>query len=143
MKIRHINKNDYNHGHLQLYKQLTTINPDQITQKNYETFIDSLNENHCVFVLFDETINKILGSATVLIEQKLIHNMGKVGHVEDVVVDSDIRGKGIGKLLISHVVDYCKEKNCYKVILDCADNNIAFYEKCGFIKKGNEMAKYF
>jgi glucosamine-phosphate N-acetyltransferase len=26
------------------------------------------------------------------------------------------------------------EKGCYKVILDCSDSNVSFYEKCGFSK---------
>jgi glucosamine-phosphate N-acetyltransferase len=30
-----------------------------------------------------------------------------------------------------------------QVILDCADANVGFYEKCGLERKGVEMAKYF
>ena len=32
--------------------------------------------------------------------------------------------------------------DCYKVILDCEDHNQKFYEKCGFHRKGVEMACY-
>ena len=35
------------------------------------------------------------------------------------------------------------KKNCYKVILDCAEHNIAFYEKCDFKRKEVQMVKYF
>ena len=43
---------------------------------------------------------KIVGSITVLIEEKLIHNFGKVAHIEDVVVDESMRGFGLGKKLL-------------------------------------------
>ena len=32
--------------------------------------------------------------------------------------------------------------NCYKIILDCSDKNVAFYQKCGYIRKGAQMAMY-
>ena len=34
-------------------------------------------------------------------------------------------------------------KDCYKVILDCSEENQVFYEKNDFIYKGIQMAKYF
>ena len=32
---------------------------------------------------------------------------------------------------------------CYKVILDCAEKNVGFYEKLGFLRKEIQMALYF
>jgi glucosamine-phosphate N-acetyltransferase len=31
---------------------------------------------------------------------------------------------------------------CYKIILDCSEKNVQFYEKCGFKKKEVEMVWY-
>jgi len=31
---------------------------------------------------------------------------------------------------------------CYKIILDCSEKNVPFYEKCGFKKKEVQMAFY-
>lgn len=31
---------------------------------------------------------------------------------------------------------------CYKIILDCSQKNIPFYEKCGFSHKEYEMVLY-
>tara|TARA_B110000093_G_scaffold54366_1_gene58530 strand:- start:18 stop:314 length:297 start_codon:yes stop_codon:yes gene_type:complete len=85
----------------------------------------------------------IIGSVTIFIETKLIHNFGKVAHVEDVIVDNTCRGKGLGKMLVQKCIDYAQKHDCYKIILNCSDENIPFYEKCGFSKKENEMALYF
>lgn len=139
--IRHITKDDYKMGHLELYKQLTSINPENISQTAYEQFVDELNENHMVYVLIHN--KKIVGSGTILIERKLIRDMSKVAHIEDIVIDESCRGMGFGKLVIDHLIDVAKNKKCYKVILDCAANNQIFYEKCGLVLKGCQMCKYF
>ncbi len=35
-----------------------------------------------------------------------------------------------------------EEENTYKVILDCSDKNVPFYEKLNYKKVGNNMAIY-
>jgi glucosamine-phosphate N-acetyltransferase len=67
----------------------------------------------------------------------------KVGHIEDIVVDKELNGKGIGKQLINELSEYAKNNGCYKVILDCKEDISLFYEKCGFVKKERQMSKYF
>ena len=69
----------------------------------------------------------------------MLHGCGKCGHIEDVAVDKSMRGTGVGKELIGHLIDAAKKEKCYKVILDCADYNIPFYEKCGLKRAENEM----
>jgi glucosamine-phosphate N-acetyltransferase len=85
--------------------------------------------------------DKIVGTASYFIESKFLHNGGKVMHIEDVVVVENHRGVGIGKMLILHLVNLGKNENCYKVILDCNENNVMFYEKCGFKKHEIQMRK--
>ena len=95
------------------------------------------NTNHIIHVAVDD--NKIIGSTTLLIEQKFIHDGGLVGHIEDVVVRKDYEGKGVGMKLIRSLLACAKEKNCYKTILDCKDDVKAFYEKIGFHGESNGM----
>jgi len=47
--------------------------------------------------------------------------LDSVGHVEDVVVDSAVRGKGIDRETVPI------ESGCYKVILDCGEENVPSY----------------
>lgn len=76
----------------------------------------------------------IVGTATLLLESKFIHNGGVVAHIEDVVVHPDWREKGIGKKLVEKMIEIAKQYwiQPYKIILDCKMDNIPFYEKCGF-----------
>ena len=41
--------------------------------------------------------------------------------------------------LIDHLLAVSRAVGCYKVILDCNDQNVAFYEKLGFKKHVNHM----
>lgn len=76
--------------------------------------------------------NRVVGTASLIVEPKFIHNGGIVGHIEDVAVHSDYQGHGIGSALIEHVLQVCRDTQAYKVILDCEDDVVAFYEKRGF-----------
>jgi glucosamine-phosphate N-acetyltransferase len=95
------------------------------------------NPNHVITVALID--NKVVGSATLLLEPKFIHNGGIVGHIEDVVVDRNYQGQKIGEKIILYLLDIAKTKNCYKTILDCADEIKPFYEKLGFKHNANAL----
>ena len=84
-----------------------------------------------IFVAVTED-GELIGSITILIEQKFIHGGAKVGHIEDVVTRSEHEGRGVGKALVLKALDFAKQKKCYKVVLDCSKRNVEFYEKLGF-----------
>lgn len=124
MEIRQSNPSDIIQL-ITLLSQLTEVgNPRNIP--------DHVFENIYVAIMND----KIIGCATILIEDKIIHDGSKVGHIEDVVVHHNYRKSGIGKLLIDNCVKIAKQRGCYKVILDCDEHNVKFYEKCGFRTHG-------
>ena len=135
--IREIIESDLENGFLESLdnlRQSSNLEPNSarnILKKILE------NENHIIHVA--ELNGKIVGSATLLIEQKFIHNGGLVGHIEDVVVKKGFEGQGIGMKLVLSLLDIAKERVCYKTILNCEDELIPFYEKIGFKQKSNEM----
>lgn len=97
----------------------------------------SQSPDHIIFVA--DYQGKIIGSTTLLIEQKFIHDGGKVGHIEDVVVSKEFQSKGVGVIIIKAVLEYAKSQGCYKTILDCDDTVRPFYEKLGFARHSNGM----
>lgn len=76
--------------------------------------------------------DRIIGTASLLIEPKFIHSGGVVGHIEDVAVHRDHQHLGIGGRLVNHLLEVCRKERCYKVILDCEEPLIPFYERFGF-----------
>ena len=135
--IRKIIESDLKNGFLESLDNLRqTSNLEQNSVKNILKKILE-NENHIIHVA--ELNGKIVGSTTLLIEQKFIHEGGFVGHIEDVVVNKEFEGRGIGMKLVLSLLDIAKEKKCYKTILNCEDKLIPFYEKIGFKQKSTEM----
>jgi glucosamine-phosphate N-acetyltransferase len=141
LEIREVCVSDYYAGHIELLSQLTACNKKEVDYYEYEKFINSLNDNHKIYVVIDNFT--VIATGTIIIEQKLIHNMGKVGHIEDVVVSEEYRGKKIGSYIINKLVEIAEERGCYKVILDCVEDKKVFYEKMGFTQKNIQMSKYF
>ena len=97
----------------------------------------SSNSNHFIYVAILD--GRVVGSTSMLIEPKFIHNGRNVAHIEDVVVSKDYQGKGIGEMLMRTLLDLAKDNNCYKTILDCTDEVKPFYEKIGFKIISNGM----
>lgn len=94
-------------------------------------------------MLSDSESGPLLACGTLVLERKLIRNCGTCGHVEDVVVDASARGRGVGRVLLDALTALARQHGCYKVILDCSEDNAAFYQKCGFRRKEVQMALYF
>lgn len=143
-EIRRLEISDKSKGFVELLQQLTVC--DSISDQDFENRfreICSLGDHHVICVVEDESSGKIIATGSVFIEKKFLRNCGKVGHIEDVVVDSTARGTQLGKKVIGFLVDHARSMGCYKVILDCSLENRTFYEKCGFKQKEIQMVKYF
>ncbi len=139
--MRSVRHNDYCDV-VDLYTEFTN-EEYTVSKEQFEGFIDdTLTVNHRLYVIEDFE-GRVVGCATLLIEQKLIHNQSKVAHIEDVIINSKFRGLGYGKVLIKSLITKAMEADCYKVILDCEDEVRPFYESCGLREKGIQMALYF
>jgi glucosamine-phosphate N-acetyltransferase len=95
---------------------------------------DRLSADIHTFVIYED--NQAVGTASIIIEQKLC---GKVGHIEEVAVHKDVRGYGYGKKIVDYVVQYARDRGCYKALLICSNYNTKFYKKCFFRHTSNSM----
>lgn len=75
---------------------------------------------------------RVVGATTLVVERKLIHRGGKVGHVEDVAVREGFEGSGVGSSLVRAALAEARAQGCYKCILDCKEGLVGFYERLGF-----------
>jgi len=141
LSFRKLQKSDYHKNYIQLLSQLTTTG--NISENEFSKIFNNLGNNTHIYVYEDVEAQKIIASATIILEQKFIHNGGIVAHLEDVVVDSNSRRFRIGQKLIQKIINIAKENKCYKIIADCKPSLIPFYEKNNFEKKGEQIAIYF
>jgi glucosamine-phosphate N-acetyltransferase len=135
--IREIEEEDVDRGFLEVLDNLRLAS--DLDNSSAKVILKKIiqDPNHMIHVAVNDDV--IVGTTTLLIEQKFIHNGGLVGHIEDVVVRKDCEGTGIGIKLVLSLLDYAKKKQCYKTILDCNDSVKPFYEKIGFKYESNCM----
>lgn len=135
--IRKIEERDLNDGFLESLDSLKTAS--NISKEKAKAILKKItaNPNHVIFVASLD--GKIIGSTTLIIEQKFIHDGGLVGHIEDVVVSKEYEGRGIGFKIMQAALEYAKSQGCYKTILDCDDKVRQFYERLGFKRHSNGM----
>ena len=138
--LRNLKISDYDKGYMPLLAQLTDVG--DVTKQMFENKFHTISPNKTILVLEHQTTKKIVASASLLIEHKFTNKCGTHGHIEDVVVDEQYRGFGLGKLLIDELVKISINAKNHRTILDCQEHNVKFYEKCGFHIRGVEMAMY-
>jgi glucosamine-phosphate N-acetyltransferase len=135
--IRELEEKDFKNGFLTTLDVLRETS-SMSEGKALEIF-KKIKSNPKHIIIIAEVEGRVIGSTTLLIEPKFIHQGGVVGHIEDVVVDKKFQGKKIGEKIITHVLEIAKNHGCYKTILDCSDSVKPFYEKLGFKYNSNEL----
>ena len=79
-----------------------------------------------------EVDDRVVGVASLITINKLLRGGNRIALIEDVAVSKQSGSRGLGKLLIEKLKEVAVERGCYKTILNCAEDAIGFYEKCGF-----------
>lgn len=124
---RELCRDDFNRGFLETLAVLTTVDLDpQIARELF----DNTPPNQFTFVA--DCDGRIVGTTSLVIDQKYIHSGGRVGHIEDVAVARDHQRRGIGSALVAHAIAAAKANGCYKVILHCFAELSPFYQQLGF-----------
>ena len=143
LHIRPLARTDYHRSHLPILSVLTQA-PDTGLE-GYQATFDTLvrcPDTYFTLVIVSKETDQIVGVGCVFIERKFLRNLGKVGHIEDIAVSKTMQGKKLGLRIIQALTGISESMGCYKTILNCSDDNVPFYKKCGYEKKENEMAKY-
>ncbi|CCD26104.2 glucosamine 6-phosphate N-acetyltransferase NDAI_0G03270 [Naumovozyma dairenensis CBS 421] len=147
-KIRRIEKKDYE-GVVETLAVLTTVG--NLTREQFESIVDYWNSvqmyhdksiyKYNPSVIVDVNTDEVAAVGNIILEQKLIHEGGICGHIEDIAVSKNHQGKKLGKALLGYLSDLGFQSGCYKIILDCNEKNVKFYEKCGYSTTAIEMQK--
>lgn len=139
MHIRQIEIDDYNKGFLDVINTFTR-HPNTITYEQFkEHLVKTIAQNAIILVAHTQD-GHIVGTIKILIEYKLHNNLGKMAHIEDVVVHKDYRKQHIGTQLVEEALKYTKD--CYKVVLSCKPELVAFYQRHHFNHSGSTLTLY-
>ncbi|ORC86958.1 acetyltransferase [Trypanosoma theileri] len=130
LELREIEQDDVP-SLLELLSHLTEA--PELSSSSMRRIADLRREAGIVTMVFvHKPTRRVVGTASLLVEPKFTRGGRSVGHIEDVVVDPAYRGKKLGKALLKSLCDTARSRGCYKVILDCAEGSIEYYEKLDF-----------
>lgn len=124
----------------QVIALLQHISVFQPSRDNYGDIWAAFSAQSHVFSVVATISETVIGYGSVVIESKI--RGGKMGHIEDIVTSPSVRRQGIGKSIIAVLLDIARQHGCYKVALQCQQQNVAFYAKCGFQLSGITMQKF-
>lgn len=91
-------------------------------KKTAEVIIGEYQNQPVSFAIFFHNFSSFLGRPGI--------------YLEDLFVKPEMRGKGIGKIMLSYLAKLCIERNCGRLEWSCLDWNepsIAFYKQMGAI----------
>jgi len=120
-----------------LLNQLKKIDLENIDRKKAWNDFNSNTSSNSIVGIYN---NRIVAYGSVVIENKI---RGEVaGHIEDIVVDGEVRGKMVGVSLIKELIEISKRKGCYRITLFCNEKLMNFYSRNGFKVNNVIMKKY-
>jgi streptothricin acetyltransferase len=106
-----------------------------VDAEDYTTFID--NPEKVIF--FGDLDGKPVGQI------KMVPWWNKFTYIEELTIDTPFRGKGVGRALLTHAIEWAKQQNLPGVTLETQDNNVPacmLYERCGFVLSGFDLYAY-
>ena len=136
ISIRVIVQNDM-YSVIELLQSISEFKP---SKSDFLSIWNSFSEQPNVYSLVAVMDNQIVGYGSIVIETKI--RGGKIGHIEDIVSHLLFRKKGIGKAILDALFNVAKANGCYKVNLQCKEQSMEFYEKCGYEVCGVSMQKF-
>ena len=153
--LSELKREDLDLGFLQTLDNLIP-GTSQLDRSKAESIVKEIETNpfHRIFIVYairednkdggDATVAKkvVVGTTTLLVEPKFIFGGGRVGHIEDVCVRKEFQGLGIGGWLVNHATMVAESMmGCIKIVLDCSDETMPFYESLGYSYQDNCMVK--
>ena len=126
MVIREVKRSDLPAVN-ELLQGLSDFSPNELEQD--EHWLDFISQANLLAIVA-EIDEVVIGYGALLIEKKI--RGGKVGHIEDIVSHPDFRGIGIGRAIIDFLAGRAIDLGCYKLVLQCVEENRGFYERRGY-----------
>jgi GNAT superfamily N-acetyltransferase len=115
-----------------LFSQEREFRPDPVLQRRG---LEMILENPRTGILFVYDADGVAQGMVTLLFSVSTALGSRVALLEDMIVSPDLRGKGIGTILVRHATEYVAARGFGRItLLTDGDNDGAhrFYERCGF-----------
>ena len=134
MEIRELNQGDLE-SLIKLYEQLDGKNSGFAVEDARGIWKNEIEGNQSIKYFGAVENGKVVSTCFCAIIPNLTRLGGAIGFIENVVTDKDFRKQGLGKKVMDKAIEFAREKNCYKVILESGawrTEAHQFYRNLGF-----------
>ena len=134
MELRELNENDLE-SLIKLYEQLDGANGDFTAEDARKIWKAEIEGNKKIKYFGVVEKGKVISTCYCLIIPNLTRLGSSIAFVENVVTDKEYRGQGLGRKVMEMAIEFARENNCYKVILQSASfrkEAHQFYKNLGF-----------
>ena len=118
--------------------------PVTTVEEGADVWTEVLAQPGRAFLVADED-GPLVGTVDLFILPNLTHGASPIAYMENVVVDRERRGSGVGLSLVSEVERRAREAGCYKIQLishTAREQAYRFYEAVGFEPSATGFRKY-
>mmetsp|Transcript_1365 Transcript_1365/g.3178 ORF Transcript_1365/g.3178 Transcript_1365/m.3178 type:complete len:347 (+) Transcript_1365:103-1143(+) len=130
--LRLLVEGDFERGFLDLIDS-------EVKREDCVQFLDGMHREGLYFIYVLELdiheSKTLVGTGTLLLEKKLTHNTCKLAHIENIFVDAQYRGKGLGKLIVQSIIEKAEDEGCYRLDLTCTKELVPYYNRLGFLRE--------
>lgn len=134
MVLRELNEKDLE-SLIKLYEQLDDANGNFTAEDARKIWKTEIEGNKKIKYFGAVENGKVISTCYCLIIPNLTRLGSSIAFVENVVTDSEYRGQGLGRKVMEMAIEFARENNCYKVILQSASfrkEAHQFYKNLGF-----------
>lgn len=134
MELRELNEKDLE-SLIKLYEQLDGANGDFTAEDACKIWKAEIEGNRKIKYFGAVERGKVISTCYCLIIPNLTRLGSSIAFVENVVTDKEYRGQGLGRKVMEKAIEFARENNCYKIILQSASfrkEAHQFYKNLGF-----------
>ena len=128
--------------------KISQISLDQVVDLRHKILRPHQTRQDCIYAgddnpgaahfgVFDDA--RLVGIASVYPEKETGEVSSTAWRLRGMAIDSDLRGKGVGRQLVGCFTDYIREQGGIYIWCNARTVAYGFYEKLGFIKIGDEF----
>jgi GNAT superfamily N-acetyltransferase len=145
-QVDRFNRNSIVHSKLVLHFQNNKLSHSVISVEPYEKILIVDPEDYTTFI---DNPQKVIFFADVdgqpVGQIKLVPWWNKFTYVEELAIDTEFRGKGVGYALMNRAIEWAKGQGFPGIMIETQDDNVPacmLYEKCGFVLGGLDLYVY-
>lgn len=109
----------------------------RLTEQSLET---DWMKDYLYFLVEDDS--KIVGGcgiSTFKIPPQLSQPSGVYAYLSNMFIEPEYRGKGVGRLLVNYVIDFCKQEQIGLLFLHALDKGLPLYKSISFVSSERLM----